>query len=258
MAIRQTLPAILRGEVAADLSAESRSQLEDLASQAAIEGEVAWVRDECAGRLRQAGAGRAVEYLLGLACTLKNERERALQTFLALGDHLIRDRAWEPLAAVAERALELEETEAGARLLVTAHEGLRRQPAHIEALRRAWGILPDDLELGLLLAVRLGEVGEAAERRALLAGLAPRFAAEGRFSGIEEAALEFVEHEDLDSLVHLLEVLPTVAAGGALREARQILDVAFPPLARSRRAGEVEAPLRGVIARAAESGPGEP
>ena len=257
MAIRQTLPSILRGEAASDLLAPARAELEALASQAAIEGEAGWVRDECAGRLKQAGAGRAVEYLLGLTCTLKGERERALQTFLALGDHLTQDRAWEPLAAVAERALELEETAAGARLLVRAHEGLRQQPAHIEALRRAWGILPDDLELGLLLTVRLGEVGEAAERRALLAGLAPRFAAEGRYSGIEEAALEFVEHEDLESLAHLLEVLPIVAAGGALLETKQILDVAFPPLARSGRAGEVEPALRDVIRKAAEGGSAE-
>ena len=81
----------------------------------------AFVRDECAARLKQqGGAGLAVEYLLALACTLHGERERALQTFLTLGDRLAGKGAWEPLAAVAERALELDETAAGARLLVRA------------------------------------------------------------------------------------------------------------------------------------------
>src|SRR5206468_12879897 len=152
--------------------------------------------------------------------------------------------AFEPLAAVAERALEIDETAAGARLLVKAHEGLPDGPARVEALQRAWGILPDDLDLGLLLAVRLGDAGQTEERRMLLAELAPRFAAEGRYAGLEEAALEFVEHADLEGLLRVVRVLPEVAAKGALQEAKQLLDVTFAALSRAGRAGETEAALR--------------
>jgi len=252
MSVRQSLPPILRGEEAADLSPKARSRLETLATEAQAEGEAVFVRDECAGRLRQPGASRAVEYLLALVCIFHGERERALQTLLALGEHLAAAKVWEPLAAVANCALELEETAAGAKLLVRAHEGLKRDPARIDALRRAWGILPEDLELGLLLAVRLGDAGEAQERRALLADLAPRFAAEGRDAGLEEAALEFVEHEDLDALVQVANVLPQLAARGAFKEAKQILDVALPPLAKAKRAGEIEDVLRQVALQAGE------
>ena len=156
---------------------------------------------------------------------------------------------------MAEAALDLEETSAGAHLLVKAHEGLAREPARIEALQRAWGVLPEDLDLGLLLAVRLGEAGHAEERRTLLGELAPRFAAEGRYPGLEEAALEFVEHSDREGLVSVIEALPEVAARGAAKETKQILEVAFPALAGLGRAGEVERPLRELVAR---SGAPEP
>ena len=255
MPIRDDLPPILRGERYAALEPDDRSALESLATEAQALDQSAFVRDECAARLKQGGAGLAVEYLLALACTLHGERERALQTFLTLGDRLAGKGAWEPLAAVAERALELDETAAGARLLVRAHEGLRRDPARLEALRRAWSILMDDLELGLLLAVRLGEAHQAGERRVLLAELAPRFASEGRYEGLEEAALEFVEHLDYEGLERVIGVLPDVIERGALSEAKSLLDVAFPPLHAAGRAGDVEPFLREMVKRAEAAGP---
>ena len=230
MPVRDDLPSILRSERFADLSPASRSAIEAVAAEAAASDQTTFVRDECAARIKQGGASPAVEYLLAAACALKGERERALQTLLGLGEQLAKARAYEPLAAVAERALELEETAAGAKLLVRAHEGLKQDPARLDALWRAWRVLPDDLELGLLLAVRMGEAGQAAERRALLAELAPRFAAEGRYEGLEEAALEFVEHVDHEALEHVIGVLPHVIEKGALKEAKMLLDVAFPPL----------------------------
>src|SRR5438552_5607907 len=254
MSVRDELPPILRGETAAQLDSKSRSQLDALAAAAQSEGLVVLLRDECVARLRQAGASPAVEYLLARACLLHGERERALQTLLTLGDRLVAAKKWEPLAAVAEAALELEETAAGARLLVKAHEALRKEPARIEALQRAWGILRDDLELGLLLAGRLGEGGHAEERRTLLGELAPRFAAEGRYAGLEEAALEFVEHQDTEGLVSVIGVLPEVVTQGAAKEAKQLLEVAFATLASSGHAGEVEKPLREVVSRSGEGG----
>jgi transcription elongation factor GreA len=256
MPVRDDLPAILRGERLAELSSESRAAIEALAAEAAASDQTVLVRDECAARIKQGGASPAVEYLLAAACALRGERERALQTLLALGERLAKDKAFEPLAAVAERALELEETAAGAKLLVRAHEGLKQDPARLDALWRAWRVLPDDLELGLLLAVRLGEAGQAGERRALLGELAPRFAAEGRYEGLEEAALEFVEHFDHEALDRVIGVLPQVVEQGALKEAKMLLDVAFPPLETTGRAGEVESVLREVVKRtAASAGP---
>ena len=254
MPIREDLPEILRGEKHAELSPESRAALESLAAEAAANDQTAFVRDECAARLKQPDASPAVDYLLAAACALRGERERALQALLSLGDRLSQSRQWEPLAAVAERALELDETAAGARLLVRAHEGLRKDPERVDALWRAWRILPDDLELGLLLAVRLGDSGQASDRRALLAELAPRFAAEGRYAGLEEAALEFVEHLDLEALRHVIEVIPQVAAKGAVKEAKTLLDVAFPPLAAAAQAGEVEGTLREIVRQAFAAG----
>src|SRR4029079_16530130 len=96
------------------------------------------------------------------------ETERAHQTLLTLGEKLQAEKQWEPLAAVAERALEIQSTHAAARLLVAAHEALKKDPARIDALQRAFAITPSDLELGLLLAVRLGEAGQAEERRVML------------------------------------------------------------------------------------------
>ena len=207
MPIREQLPPVLRGEVAADLSPESRAHLEALAHEAQAERALVFVRDECAGRLKQPKAT------------------------LGLGEKLMAASQWEPLAEVAERALALETTTPAVRLLVRAHEGFGKPPERLSVLRRAWSLQPDDLELALKLAVHLGEAGEGEERRALLADLLPRFAADARHAGIEEAALEFVEHADLDGLLRLIEVLPTVAATGAVTECVQLLAIAFPPVA---------------------------
>lgn len=257
MPIRDSLPAVLRGEAAVDLSPESRAFLESLAVEARGQGQrdLILVRDECAARLKQPGASRAVEYLLAAACAQNGEIERAHQTLLTLGDKLAAASQWEPLAAIAEHALALENTQAAARLLVRAHEGLARDPARIEALQRALEIMPGDLELGLLLAVRLGEAGRGDARRELLTRLMPNFAAEGRHAGLEEAALEFVEHEYPDGLVALARTLPTVAAKGALREALQLLEIAFPLLQSSGRAGETLPALRELLATAHAKSP---
>ncbi len=257
MSAREQLPAVLRGDEGSELSAEGRAMLEALAHEAQGEGELKFVRDECAARLRQSGAVAGVEYLLAAVCALNGEVERAHQTLLTLGEKLGAAKQWEPLAAVAERAIALQETHAAARMLVRAHEGLKRDPERIEALERAWAIMPDDLEIGLLLAVRLGDAGQGDHRRELLAELLPRFAAEGRYAGLEEAALEFVEHDALDGLVRLAQTLPAVAAREALSEAKQLIEIALPPLEKAGRAGECAAPLRALIARATDRQGGE-
>ncbi len=254
MTVRDTLPGILRGDEATDLAPGDRERLESLGQQALADGLIAHLRDECAARLRQDDPSPAVEYLLAVACALNGEIERAHQTLLTLGDRLAAGKRWEPLAAVASRALELEETHAAAKLLVRAHEGLKKDPARIRALERAWEIASDDLELGLLLVVRLGEAGEGERRRGLLTELLPRFAEEKRYAGLEEAALEFVEHAEPDCLVRLVETLPTVAAQGALGECRQLLETAFPVVAKAGQAGECVAALRAVVATAAAGG----
>ena len=254
MSVREALPSILRGEQAADLTPASRDALEALAAQSRLEGLLVFVRDESAARLRQPGASPAVEYLLAAACALNGEIERAHQTLLTLGEKLADEKRWEPLTAVAERALELEETQAGAKLLVRAHEGLGVEPARIEAIERAREIVPDDLELGLLLAVRLGDAGELDRRLALLIELLPSFAAGQRYAGLEEAALEFAERGVVDGLVPLIETLPVVVGQGALDESRQLLEIAFPPVAAAERAGETHAALRAVVMHAAAAG----
>jgi transcription elongation factor GreA len=261
MGFRDQLSAVLRGDLAADLDPESREQLESLVHDAQSDGQVVFVRNECAGRARQTGASPGVDYLLAAACALNGEVERASQTLLALGEKLAQAKRWESLAAIAERALALEETHAAARLLVRAHEGLGKEPGRIEALERAWGLMPEDLELGLKLAVRLGDSGEGDRRRALLTELIPRFAEQSQFAGLEEAALEFVEHREIDGLVKLLKTLPLVAGLGALKECQQLLAIGLPEVVRAGRAGEAHAALRETAAIAIDrDGPaaGEP
>ena len=253
MPVRESIPAVLRGETGAELAAQQRELLESLAHEAQAEGLLTWVRDECAGRLRQSGAARSVEYLLAAVCALNGEVERAHQTLLTLGDKLAAEGSWEILAAVAERALALEETHAAVRLLVRAHEGIGRDPERIDALQRAWSVMPDDLEIGLLLAVRLGGAGQGDHRRALLSELMPRFAAEERYAGLEEAALEFVEHDAVDGLVRLLQTLPTLAAQAAFAECRTLFDIAYPPVQRADRVGECHAALRSLAVSAIEA-----
>ena len=254
MPVRDALPAVLRGDVGADLSPESRAQLEQLAHDAQAEKRLSWMRDELGGRLKQADSSWAVYYLLSAVCAINGEVERAQQTLLQLGEKLTAKKKWEPLAAVAERSLALVQTHAAARMLVVAHEGLRKDPERIDALSRAWAINPDDLELALLLAQRLGEAGQGDDRRALLAELAPRFATEGRWAGLEEAALEFVEHADWDGLSQLAQVLPVVAQQGAIDEARTLADIAAQGLAKADRAGEALEALRRVIETATALG----
>lgn len=247
MPVRDALPDVLRGDLGADLSPESRAQLESLAHEAQTEKKLPSVRDELGSRLKQPTPSWGVYYLLANVCALNAEVERAQQTLLQLSEKLVAKKKWEPLAAVAERSLGLSETHAAARLLVQAHEGLGKDPERIEALSRAWAINPDDLELALLLAKRLGEAKRGDDRRALLAELAPRFAAEARWSGIEEAALEFVEHEDWDGLAQVAAALPAVATQDAFKEARSLADIVASGLAQANRAGEALEPLRKVI-----------
>jgi len=258
MAFRPYLSSVLCGEEASQLTPEARERLEAFAGEVQVEGVLVLVRDECAARQRQPGCTAGVDCLLALVCALNGEVERALQGLLTLGERLTVERQWEALAMVAERSLVLGETQAGARLLVRAHEGLALDPARIQALERAFEILPDDLDLGLLLAQRLGEAGEGEQRRELFAQLLPAFAAQGRFGGLEEAALEFVEHGATDGLVHLIETLPAVAEGGEIEACDQLARIAFPEVARVRRAGECAAALRAValaaVAKEGEAG----
>lgn len=251
MPVRDVLPAILRGELGSDLSPATREKLEAVAHDAQAEKRLASVRDELGNRLKQPEAAWGVSYLLAAICALNGEVERAQQTLLQLGEKVAARKQWEPLAAIAERSLALLQTHAAARLLVQAHEGLGKDPERIDALSRAWAVNPDDLELALLLAKRLGDAGQGDDRRALLAELAPRFAAEQRWSALEEAALEFVEHDDDEGLVQAAQTLPTVATQGAFKEAKQIAEIVVGGLAKRGSAGSALEPLRRVIATAA-------
>lgn len=247
MSVRDALPPVLRGEVGADLSPESRAQLEAIAHEAQSEKRLAWAREELGARLKQPDPSWGVHYLLAAVCALEPNIERAQQCLLQVSEKVAAARKWEPLAAIAERALALSPTHAVARVLVQAHEGLGKDPERIDALSRAWAITPDDLELALLLAKRLGEADHGEDRRALLAELAPSFAAEERWPALEEAALEFVEHADWDGLSILSKSLPAVAAKGALKQAQQIGEIVAQGLAKANRAGEALEPLRVVV-----------
>jgi transcription elongation factor GreA len=250
MPVRDALPAVLRGDLGADISASARTQLETLAHEAQAEKRLVWMRDELGGRLKQPDASWGVYYLLSAACALNGEVERAQQTLLALGEKVMAKKKWEPLAAIAERSLSLVQTQAAARLLVEAHEGLGKDPDRLDALSRAWAIMPDDLELAQKLARRLGDAGRGDDRRALLGDLAPRFADEARYEDLESAADELAEHDDWEGLIHVAAALPVVAGKGALKEARDIGDIAVSGLAKSARAGEALDPLRKVVAAA--------
>jgi transcription elongation factor GreA len=261
MTLRDQLSPVLRGESATTLDAKTRAELERLAHEAQAEGQLVLLRDECGGRLKQPHASHGVEYLLAVACALHGEVERATQTLLALGDKLAAEKDWDSLAAIADRSLELEPTQAGARLLVQAHEALKKDPARIEALERACSIASDDLELGLLLAVRLGEAGQSARRREILADLLPRFAESQRYAGLEEAALEFAEHGDMDGLFRLVLTLRTLADQGAFSEAATLVDAVWPPIEKAKAAGSIYDVIRDVARKAmAANGPaaGEP
>lgn len=251
MPVRDALPAVLRGELGADLSPETRAQLESLAHDAQTEKRLAWARDELGGRLKQDGAPWGVYYTLAAVCALNGEVERAQQTLLALGEKVAATKKWEPLAAIAERSLALLQTHAAARLLVQAHEGMGKDPERIDALSRAWAVNPDDIELAQLLAKRLGEAGQNDDRRALLAELAPRFAAEQKYRVLEDAALEFAEADDFDGLAQVAQALPAIATQGAFKEAKSLADVVTQGLSKAKRAGEALEPLRKVIATAA-------
>ncbi|MCC6350328.1 MAG: GreA/GreB family elongation factor [Candidatus Eisenbacteria bacterium] len=251
MPVRDVLPAVLRGELGSELSPATREKLESVAHDAQAEKKLVSVRDELGNRLKQPEAAWGVYYLLAAVCALHGEVERAQQTLLQLGEKVAAKEQWEPLAAIAERSLALLQTHAAARLLVQAHEGLGQDPERIDALSRAWAINPDDLELALLLARRLGDAKQDDDRRALLAELAPRFAAEQRWSGIEEAALEFVEHDDDEGLVQVAQTLPAVATQGAFKEAKSLADIVVGGLAKRASAGSALEPLRRVIATAA-------
>ena len=250
MPVRDALPAVLRGEVGADLSVSARADLETLAHDAQQEKRLTWMRDELGGRLKQPQppASWGVYYLLSAVCALHGEVERAQQTLLALGDKLLAARKWEPLAAVAERSLSLVQTQAAARLLVQAHEGLGKDPARLDALSRAWAIMPDDLELAQKLAERLGDAGRGDDRRALLGDLSPRFAEEGLYDELEAAAEELAEYDDWEGLTHVAAALPTVAGRGALKESQRVADIALASLARTGHADEALEPLRKVVA----------
>ena len=255
MPVRDALPAVLRGETGADLSASARTELETLAHDAQTEKRLAWMRDELGGRLKQADPAPSwgVYYLLAAVCALNGEVERAQQTLLALGDKVSLTKKWDALAAIAERSLSLVQTQAAARFLVQAHEGMGKDPARLDALSRAWAIMPEDLELAQLLASRLGAAGRGEDRRALLAELAAPFAEEGLYKELQLATDELAKHDDWEGLIHVAAALPTVAGKGALKEAQKVADAAVSGLAKTGHAGEALEPLRKVVAIAVTS-----
>ena len=204
--------------------------------------------------MKQADASWGAYYLLSAVCALNGEVERAQQTLLALGEKVLAKKKWEPLAAVAERSLSLVQTQAAAKLLVEAHEGLGKDPERLDALSRAWAIMPEDLDLAQKLAKRLGDAGRGDDRRALLGELAAKFAEEGRYKELESAAIELAEHDDWEGLLHvaealpeLVEALPELAAKGALKECSGIADVTLEGLAKSGRAGQAMDAMRKIV-----------
>ena len=249
MPVRDALPAVLRGDSGADLSPSVRTELETLAHDAQDEKRLTWMRDELAARLKQADPPPSwgVYYLLAAACALHAEVERAQQTLLTLGEKVAATKKWEVLAAVAERSLGLMQTQAAARLLVQAHEGLGKDPARLDALSRAWSIMPEDLDLAEKLAERLGAAGRGDDRRALLGDLASRFAEVGKNAELEAAAKELAKHNDWEGLVHVAAALPALAGKGSLKEAARIAAIATTGLAASDRAGDALEPLRRVV-----------
>ena len=248
MPVREALPAVLRGELGADLSPDSRAELETLAHDAQAEKRLAWMRDELGGRLKQADASWGTYYLLSAVCALNGEVERAQQTLLALGEKVMAKKKWEPLAAIAERSLSLMHTQAAARLLVEAHEGLGKDPERLDALSRAWAIMPDDLDLAQKLAKRLGDAGRGDDRRALLGELAASFAEEGRPKDLEAAAMELAEHNDWEGLLHVADALPALAGKGSLKESAAIAEVALEGLAKTGHAGRAMDAMRKLVA----------
>jgi transcription elongation factor GreA len=248
MPVREALPAVLRGEVGADLSPDSRAELETLAHDAQAEKRLAWMRDELGGRLKQADPSWGAYYLLSAVCALNGEVERAQQTLLALGEKVMAKKKWEPLAAIAERSLSLMHTQAAARLLVEAHEGLGKDPERLDALSRAWAIMPDDLDLAQKLAKRLGDAGRGDDRRALLGELSAAFAEEGRHKDLGAAAMELAEHEDWEGLLHVADALPALAGKGALKEAAAIAEVTLEGLAKTGHAGRALEAMRKIVA----------
>ncbi len=250
MPVREVLPSVLRGDLGSDLSPTSREQLESIAGDAQSEKRIESVIKELANRQREADAPWGVSYLLAACSALHGDLERANQTLLQLGQKLAAGKKWEPLAAIADRALGLVASQAAAKLLVQAHEGLGKEPDRIEALSRAWAVMPDDIDLAMQLAKRLGEASRGEDRRILLAELAPHFAEDQRFGELEEAAVELAEHGDHEGLTQLALALPIAASQGALKEAAQIAAVAVDGLAKSNHAGTALEPLRRVVATA--------
>ena len=250
MPVRDALPAVLRGDIGADLSPASRAELEALAHDAQTEKRLESTSKELANRIKQSDppAPWSVYYLLAAVCALHAEVERAQQTLLTLGEKLAAAKKWEPLAAVAERSLSLVSTRAAAHLLVQAHEGLGKDPERLDALSRAWAIVPDDLDLAKTLADRLGAAGRDDDRRALLGELAPRFAEDGLLAELESAAKELAAAKDWEGLIHVAATIPSLAGKGSLKEAARIATIAANGLAATGHAGEALEALRKAVA----------
>jgi len=208
MPVRDALPPVLRGEVGADLSVESRAQLESLAHDAQTEKRLAWAREELGGRLKQPDPSWGVYYLLAGCARWRGNVERATQSLLQVGEKVAAKKKWEPLAAIAERSLALSQTHAAARLLVQAHEGLKRDPSASMRSRARGRSTPTTSSWRCCsrsgwarpTTATTGARCSPSWRR----GSRPR----PRWSGLEEAALEFVEHADWDGLAQLAQALP--------------------------------------------------
>lgn len=249
MPVRDALPAVLRGEVGADLSPAARATLEALAHDAQSERLLDYSTKELLGRLRQTDPAPSwgVYYLLGAVSAHNQEFERAQQTLLNLCEKVAATKKWEVLAAVAEQSLALLSTQPAARFLVQAHEGLGKDPECIDAMSRAWAILTDDLDLGQKLADRLGAAGRDEDRRALLGELAERFAEAGRYADLEKSAKELAAASDWETLANVVATLPSLAAKGAVKEAGRIATIAVQGLAATGHAGLALEVLRKVV-----------
>ena len=201
---------------------------------------------QAARRLERGGVlvGRGLSRLHG-------EVERAHQTFLALGDKLAAAKQWEPLAAVIERALEVEETQAAARLLVKAHEGLGPRSG---APRRARARVGDDAGRSRSRPIVRGAARRVGPRRSPSRAARPAAAAlRGRGAqrrGSRRSRSSSSSTRTSTALVRLIQTLPSIRGDAALRETQTLLDIAFPRVAEAGRAGEGLEALRAVATNA--------
>jgi len=188
MTFRPFLSSVLRGEEAAPAHPEAHERLEAFAARCR-RGRAGVVRDECAARQRQPHCTTGVDYLLAVSARSTGGRARAA-ALLALGS------GWSASAVGGagpggRAEPHAGETQAGARLLVRAHEGWRGTP-RASTPRACVPHRSRRSHLGCCCpAPGRGRPGR--HGRSCWSGCCPR-SRPGRFGGLEERPLEFVEH----------------------------------------------------------------